>query len=86
MSKDPQRSLSQTVQDIKVNGSTKFEDLVAGHVDGEPNCQGEYFTDGKNDWHNVIVQYAITLTLRDFTTSVIASRNSILIEGLRCDH
>lgn len=73
------------IANIKPNATTKFGDAVAGNVDGEPNCQGEYFTDGMNEWHNVIVQYAITLLIRDFNTPVIASRNSIVIEGLQCD-
>lgn len=73
------------VANIKSNDTTTFWDAVAGSVDGQPNCQGEYFTDGRNEWHNAIVQYTVTLRIRDFSTSVIASRNSILIEGLRCD-
>lgn len=73
------------IADIKPNATTKFGDAVAGYVDGNPNCQGEYFTDGRNDYHNAVVQYSITLTIRDFSTPVIASRDSILIEGLRCD-
>lgn len=72
------------IANIKPNVTTKYGDAVAGNVDdGEPNCQGEYFTDGMNEWHNVIVQYAIRLLIRDFSTPVIASRNSI-VRGLRC--
>lgn len=51
--------------------------MGTGHVDGEANCQGGYYSDGKNEYHNAIVSYAVTITLRDFETPVIVSRNAI---------
>lgn len=78
-------STGSIIANIKANDTTNFIENVAGFVDGEPNCQWEYFSDGQVNYHNVIVQYTVALTLRDFNTPVIASRDSILIEGLRCD-
>lgn len=74
------------VDNILANGTTKFDDVAAGHVDGSANCKGGHFTDGKNEWDNVVVQYSITLAIRDFSTSVISSRDSVMIDGLRCDY
>lgn len=61
------------VDNIKPNASTMFHDETAGYTFGDARCHGGRFTDGKNQWDNVVVQYSVTLTIRDFTASVIAS-------------
>lgn len=47
------------VTNIKANGTTYFGEAVAGIVDGVPNCEGEYFSDGSSIWHNVKVYYSL---------------------------
>lgn len=74
------------IDNIALNGTTKFIDIVAGSINSNAECQGAFYTDGKNEYDSVIVQFSITLVIRDFTASVYASRDTVLIEGLRCDY
>lgn len=74
------------IQDIALNGTTQFVDIVAGKINSLGDCQGGYFTDSRNEYAEVVVQYSVTLTVRDFTASVLSSGDSVMIEGLRCDY
>lgn len=74
------------IDNIALNGTTKFVDIVAGSINQNAECSGAYFTDSKNEYANVVVQYSITLTVRDFTASVLSSGDTVIIDGVRCDY
>lgn len=74
------------IEGIALNGTTKFVDVVAGTINTNSDCTGAYFSDSRNEYADVVVQYSITLTIRDFTASVLSSGDTVIIEGLRCDY
>lgn len=63
-------SSGKIIDSIALNGTTKFEDVIAGSVNTNGDCDGAYFTDGKLEYSNVVVMYSITLTIRNEMNSL----------------
>lgn len=74
------------IEDISLNGTTKFIDTVAGRINTLGECEGAHFIDSRIEYFDVVVQYSVTLTVRDFTASVLSSGDTVTIDGLRCDY
>lgn len=70
-----------SVEKLVLNGTYQFVDVVAGCVDYEGNCDGSHYSDGHHEWPNVVVQHSVTLTLRDFSATVFAARDTVIIDG-----
>lgn len=96
MTKDQCRTLIMTgnfeyapgkiVTNIMPNTTTRYQVTLAGSVIGT-DCEGGYYTEGNQEWSQVIVQAEYTISVREFYGSYRADSATVKFpSGMVCDY
>lgn len=75
------------IDGIKSNSSTDVELVVAGWTDKKAYCGGGYYYSRGEEWHDVVVQLAMRITILDYQATLRLNEGELVLRsGLRCNY